>query len=149
MGLYRMGILERFREGKTRLGGPILTLLLAGWLNVLGQPCLMAAPLDDCDGATSHHQSIAPIDGNTYSSGLGHDVPATHLIDCDSMVDCIDWISSDVAATSADPEFKFLSATVSSTDAWTGKFEIYRAPVQLQAPPPKVPLFIENCAFLI
>ncbi len=148
MDLSQTSTLGRFRKQKTMLGSVALTLFLAGWLNVLLLSCLMAAPIDDCYGSALLPQS-APSSGNVATLPDQGVVEFSTMADCESMLGCDVWDEPDPAVPSLDLEKKFFASVASSV-----KFE--SVPVAFDLPLvnqkhvlSQVPLFIQNCAFLI
>jgi len=150
MDLFQTSFLERLRRQKARFGTATLTLILAGWLNVLVQPCLMAAPVDHCHDSTMHHHA-APVSGSAVSlSGHGgiDSVAAAH---CQSMEHCVcaERGRSHPAISPLDPENKLIPSYVFSTQLHPGPVTYYLPAITPKPSSSRVPLFIQNCVFLV
>ncbi len=138
----------RFRKQKARLGSVALTLFLAGWLNLLVQPCLTAAPLDVHHDSSAQHQSEWLSGSAAYAlDGSLDDLAA--MVDCESMEGCGDWDGSYTVVPSLELETKFLAVVVSSAQVQPDPVPVYPPSISRPAPFLRVPLFIRNCSFLI
>jgi len=148
--LFQASILEHFRKQKTRLGSVTLTLFLVSWLNLLVQPCLMAAPTNDCHESTVHHQTALLSDSAVNLSANGVMEPSS-LEDCRAMESCICGyaVNSSPALSGLDPEKKLLVSVEYSAQIWPNPVSFYRSIINQEPLYPGVPKFIQNCAFLV
>ena len=148
MDPLQTGILERFRKQKARIGSVALTLFLAGLLNLLAQPCLMAAPIDDCHESAVNHQSVLPSDSAaTLTDYVGNEFSA--LADCLSMQGCADWDVSHSVIPSPDLEKKYFASVELPTQIQPGPVSFSLTMADQEPLFSRVPLFSKNCALLI
>ncbi len=149
-----MSILEHFRKHQARLGGAVLALFVAAFFSLLVQPCLMAASVDDCHSAASHQLSVTPCPTAEHSpdvvspnpgNGFGPGVSAS----CESMANCTDCAGLRPVISNPDLEKKFLVWTLQSAYVRPESVATYLPTIGREFVPSRVPLFIQNCAFLI
>jgi len=145
---FQVSILERFRKQQTWLGSIVLTLFLAGWLNLLVQPCLMAAPGNDRHDAAINHQPAFQSGSSSILPDLDGIEPLI-LMDCESLGGCADLDDSNPVIPSLDPEKKFLASAVTAVQFQPGPVSLSLPNINQKPLFPRVPLFIQNCAFLI
>jgi|GEM_PF-4579702 len=147
---FQINLLERLRRQKSRFGAATLTLILAGWLNLLVQPCLMAAPIDHChDSVMDHHAALVSGSAVALSGQGGIDsFAAAH---CQSMEHCVcaERGRSHPAISPLDPENKFIPSFVFPAQLHPGPVTFYLPAITPKPSSSRVSLFIQNCAFLV
>ena len=126
----------------------MLTLFLASWLSLVVQPCLMAAPLNDHQESAVHHQSALSYGSAAYLPGHGTS-NLSFSVDCESMEGCADWDGSYAVIPSLELEKKSLAPAVSATQIQSGPVSFSLPKINQKPLFSRVPLFIQNCAFLI